>query len=498
MHGAAKPMNIIILLNDDQGWGDLGVQGHPIIKTPTLDNLARTGCLLPQFYVTAPECSPSRAGFLTGRIQNRYGMQNLINGGEKPSVPLFEYIPPNEPMLPRLLHQAGYTTAHLGKWHCSFPTRPGVPTMIDNGYDFAKILNAGRNVSYFSSKWDVITPAGNQRIQSKDKWSADVYVDDAINFIEKSGDKPFFINLWSFAPHQFVEASDEFRAVYKDRSLSEQYYLGAVTQMDAAYKRLMDYLDKKGLTDHTIIVFFSDNGPEPHLITWSDRARGSTGGLRGGKHALYEGGIRVPCIIRWPGVTTPGSVCKQVVWSPDITATLCAAAHVAPPKDYPFDGIDLRPALEGKPLNRRVPLYWQYPWSGVGLTDGSFATSPPLALRDGSWKILCDDHFENVELYDLDLDMNEKWNMRDDYPKIAARLLAELQARYKEINGPYSREADTLSPLMKFPAGKKKSDYPVYTAPGLSMINRPLETKFPPSHAGEPTKVVAPDATSGD
>ncbi|MFZ4732579.1 MAG: sulfatase-like hydrolase/transferase, partial [Pirellulales bacterium] len=131
--GAAEPQgrppNIIVLLNDDQGSGDLGVAGHPFIKTPHLDRLAQQGCRFTDFYATAPVCSPSRAGFITGRIQNRFGLHQLINGGEKANLPLFQYIPPTEPMLPRLLRQAGYATAHFGKWHCSFSERPGSPSM---------------------------------------------------------------------------------------------------------------------------------------------------------------------------------------------------------------------------------------------------------------------------------------------------------------------------------------------------------------------------------
>ena len=464
--GAAEPQgrppNIIVLLNDDQGSGDLGVAGHPFIKTPHLDRLAQEGCRFTDFYATAPVCSPSRAGFITGRIQSRFGLHHLINGGEKADLPLFQYIPPTEPMLPRLLHQAGYATAHFGKWHCSFSERPGSPSMRDYGFDTAKILNAGRMGSYFNSKWD----GDEGRTQSTDRWTADAYVDDAIAFIERSGDRPFFVNLWSFAPHQEVEASSEFRALYADLPENEQHYFGAISQMDAAYGRLLEFLKQKGLMDNTIIFFSSDNGPEPHLIPWSDRARGSTGGLRGAKHALYEGGIRVPAIVYWPGVAVPGSVCRQPVWMPDVTATFCAAAGVSAPDDRPFDGVDLRPALRGKTLSRPDPLFWQFPYRGVGLRDSSKATSPPLALRDGSWKMLCNDDFTGVELYNLEVDRSEQWNMQKEYPEVTARLLAAIRRMQDSVNTVPPEGIDNLSPAMKLPDGKKASDYPRYAPPG--------------------------------
>ncbi|MBC2593218.1 sulfatase-like hydrolase/transferase [Ruficoccus amylovorans] len=470
-------LNILYIVNDDQGWGDLGSQGHPFLKTPNLDRLAVMGCTLTDFYVTGPVCSPSRVGMVTGRIQNRFGLNQLINAGEKERLPLFQYIPPEEPTLPRLLQKAGYTTAHIGKWHCSFPERPGSPRMWDYGYDYAAVLNAGRHNSYKDSGWDESVNHKTTRIQTPGQWSADVYVDKAIDFISKAGDKPFFVNLWSFAPHQEVDASDEYRALYKDRTESEQYFCGAITQMDAAYGRLFDFLEQQGLMEKTIIIFTSDNGPEPHLITWSDRARGSAGGLRGAKHELYDGGIRAPGLIVWPGVTKPGSVIHTPVWTPDIAATLCDYVHEKPPAEYPFDGVNIEPLLEGKPFTRKDPMYWQAPWRGTSLRDGTEDTSPPLALRDGRWKMLCNDDFTGIELYNMEIDMNEKWNMKDEYPEVTEKLLAEMKVRYADVNGPYSREADIFSPDIKLPNGKKVSDYPIYAAPGLAVIESEAEAQ---------------------
>jgi arylsulfatase A len=190
---------------------------------------------------------------------------------------------------------------------------------------------------------------------------------------------------------------------------------------------------------------------------WSDRARGSTGGLRGGKHHLYEGGIRVPGIVRWPGVTRPGSVSHEICWTPDISASLYAAANIIPPADIPLDGIDIRPALRGTAMKRDRPLYWQFPF-GVNLRDGTYATSPGLALREGVWKLHCDLNFEEVELYNLDIDRNEKWNMQAEYPKVMARLLAKMREIYADVNGPYSQTAHFLDPKMSTPATQQNTD----------------------------------------
>lgn len=439
-----KPMNVVVLFADDMGWGDLGVQGHPYARTPAIDGLAATGARFTDFYVTAPICSASRMGFMTGRIQNRYGMRMLIRDSLDRAVG-YHHLPVEEPTLARVFRDAGYRTAHIGKWHISFPHRPGEPTMSDYGFDHYMLVNAGGGPrSYFNGRWNrngtVVTTEG--------RWNAEVYVDEAIDFIESAPDKPFFVNLWSFCPHQVVMCAPEYAAMYADRSEIEQNYYGAITQMDEQYGRLLRYLEEHGLADRTIVVFSSDNGPEPHVFPWSGLARGSTGGFRGGKHSLYEGGIRVPAIIRWPGLTRPGTVAEETCWTPDLLATVAAATGSMVDPEYPLDGLDLRPVFQGEALDRAQPFYWDFP-GPVIRNNGEAVGRPSLALRSGRWKLHTDSSFDDIELYDLDVDRNEQWNLRDDRPEVVDRLLRALKSIHSEVHGPYSRTAGYWNPRIR-------------------------------------------------
>ncbi|MCA9425726.1 MAG: sulfatase-like hydrolase/transferase [Candidatus Omnitrophica bacterium] len=436
-----KP-NILLLLADDQGWGDMGCAGHPVLKTPGLDKLASEGCRLTTFYTSAPVCSPSRAGILTGRDQNRFGMKHIINDGEDKSIPVFHHVPVNEPTIPRLLKSVGYKTAHIGKWHLSFSGRKDEPTPHDYGFDHYLLLAAGRHTSYKDSKWQ----RDGERIQTEGRWTAEVYVDEAIDFIESCTDAPFFVNLWSFAPHIAVECAGKYKEMYPGRTEQEQTYFGCITQMDEQYGRLLDYLEEKGLTDNTIVVFTSDNGCTSPILPWVENARGYAGPFRGSKHNIHEAGIRVPALVRWPGVTQPGSVSNEIASTLDLLPTLCSAAGVDLPDEWDFDGGLLNPAFENRPIDRPHPVYIQYELGRMLLDRGEIFTSPPLALRKNYWKLFCDTDFKNLELYNMDTDPGEKWNMADIHPDIAQDLLNDLEEIYPIINGPYSKTAETLNP----------------------------------------------------
>lgn len=455
----ARPPNIIFLFADDQGYGDLGCYGHPMLRTPAIDRLAAQGCRFTDFYVTAPVCGPSRAGYLTGRDQNRFGMKFLCQHGRWPNLPRFHHVPTSEPSLARQLQSAGYRTGHIGKWHLSlvdqFPTVEPWPDQY--GFDHYLVRDGGEGAHRDPSNWT----RNGKRVPGKlAGWAAELYIDEAIRFIEQQpADRPFYLQIWSFTPHEMVDCPDEYKAMYADLTPQEQVYYGCITHMDAQYGRLLHYLDQRGLTDNTIVIFSSDNGPEHPNLSWVPSSRGSTGPLGGCKHVLYEGGIRVPGIVRWPGVVRPGFVCREPVSTLDLFPTLCAAAGAALPDTHPLDGTNLRRALEGGAIERARPLYWQYDLARLHRDGGVLTTSPQLALRDGRWKLLCDVDFSGVELYNLDIDAGEKWNLAERHPDIVARLLPPLRAMYADINSPYAAAIvpETLNPAIPALAQQRKA-----------------------------------------
>jgi arylsulfatase A len=451
---SSRKPNIIVFLNDDLGWGDLGAFGHSVIKTPGLDRLAREGCELRDFYVCTPVCASSRAGIMTGRAPERFGLGFLMNATST-SWPIYHHVPLAEPSIARLLKSGGYRTCHLGKWHLSLMHYPGEPTPVDWGFDHYLTKDGPgqttgslyRNLTNWTRDGNLIQPG------ELPEWAADAYVDETIRFIEQSGNQPFFINLWTFAPHEDLECAQRYKDMYADRTPQEQLYFGTVTQMDEAYARILAYLDQKGLGDNTIIIFTSDNGPETYVTPNLRQCRGSSGPWRGGKQSVYEGGIRVPAIVRWPGLTRPGSVSDEPMTTLDLLPTLCAAAGVKLP-DAQLDGVDIQPVLGGQPFKRGRPLFWQYMIADHLKSHNPVLGSPPLALRDGHWKLLCyPDLKTQVELYNLDIDWGEKWNVATTYPEITARMLKQIQENYIERNKNVTPASAYLNPNIPLPPG---------------------------------------------
>jgi arylsulfatase A len=210
---------------------------------------------------------------------------------------------------------------------------------------------------------------------------------------------------------------------------------------------LLDYLDSRQLTDKTIIIFSSDNGAEPpvNIYGHEQARRGSVGPFRGSKHVLYEGGIRVPGIVCWPGLTRPGSVSRVPVSVLDLLPTLCAMAGGPIPEDWQFDGADFRPALDGRPVARPHPLYWQCEYARRTFV-GPHYHSPPLAMRENNWKLMCNMQFEDVRLFNLDFDPGEQFRLDKEYPDRVQSMLSQLKKIHREINGPYQKKAQYLNP----------------------------------------------------
>jgi arylsulfatase A len=409
---AADPPNVVLFLADDLGWGDLGCYGHPIIKTPHLDAFAKQGAKLTQCYSASAVCSPSRSALLTGRTPHRNGVYTWL--AEDSPV----YLRKEETTAPEVLKAAGYATCHAGKWHLNGKfNNPDQPQPNDHGYDhwFATQNNAAP-----SHKNPTNFVRNGKKVGAMDGYSALLVADEAVNWLKnRDAKKPFFLAVWTHEPHLPIESDPELQKLYaEEKDADVRQHHANVTQMDAAFGRVMKALDDLKLADTTFVFFTSDNGPEGDGT--KGRTRGSTGGLRGRKRAVYEGGIRVPGLVRWPGQIKAGSVIDAPVIGSDFFPTALAAAGVKPPKDVTLDGANLLPLLTGKAdtVERTQPLYWRLDMA---------PNNRHVAMRDGDWKLVADKELKTFELYNLKADPKEATDVKETEAKRFETMQAALE-----------------------------------------------------------------------
>ncbi len=399
-HAADGPPNIVIFLADDLGYGDLGCYGHPIIQTPNLDAFAKQGTRFTQCYAACAVCSPSRSAILTGRTPYRNGVFTWIPEGRE------IHLRTSEIALPKLLKERGYATCHVGKWHLNGHfNKPTQPQPNDHGYDWW--LGTQNNAAPSHENPSNFVRNG-QPVGKLEGYSAPLIVEEATAWLKQHRDpsKPFLLSVWAHEPHYPIKSSPEFKAKYLDLTDDVQREHHAnVTQLDHAFGKLMQTLDELKLADNTVVFFTSDNGPEGDGI--KSPGRGSTGGLRGRKRAVYEGGIRVPGIVRWPGKTKPGTTSDVPVIGTDIFVTAVGIAKAKLPTDRILDGGNMLAAIEGRAVERSRPLYWR-----CVIAPGPLKT----AMRIGDWKILADEQLTRFELYNLQSDPQEKTNLRATQP----------------------------------------------------------------------------------
>jgi len=417
---SSKRPNFVIGLCDDLGYGDLSCYGHPVIQTPRIDELAEEGIRFTDCYAAAPVCSPARAGMLTGRTPHRCGIYNWI----PEDSPM--HVLADEMTVATLVKQVGYQTCHVGKWHCNGKFNSAEqPQPGDHGFDywFSTQNNAApshHNPTNFVRNGEPVGPM--------EGYSSTLIVDEAISWLQsRASDEPFCLFVWFHSPHEPVATGQQFEDMYPNATERGQaIYYGNVTQMDHEFGRLVDTLDTMGLRDDTFVMFTSDNGPETlnrYKTAW--RSHGSPGPLRGMKLHVYEGGIRVPGIIRWPGKTTAGRVCSEPICATDLLPTICAATGAQIPRDRPIDGASILPVFADQPISRQVPLYWRY--------DRAIS-SPKVAMRHGDWKILADGDLETFELYNLKEDLTESNDLSEQQPQRLRSMAETLQALHREID----------------------------------------------------------------
>ena len=415
--------NIVFIFADDWGWGDLSCHGHPYVKTPNIDRLAKEGTDFTRFTVASGVCSPSRAAVMTGHFPARYNIDGhfaWVPSNAKRNMP--DWLDPKTPTLPRFLQSAGYATAHFGKWHLSNNMIPDSPLPGAYGYDEYGAFNC----------------AGEQMPVHED-------AKHAIAFIERCvrEDKPFFINLWIHEPHTPFHTVPKYRWRFRELEERDNIYASVLSHADDRIGELLDALDRLDLTERTLVIFSSDNGPArasrpTELDLMHDTAtgagynvaasRGITAGRKGHKAALFQGGINVPFIARWPGKIEAGRIDNDsMISAVDLLPTFCQIAGATLPDQYTADGVSQVHALMGRgTVGRQEPLFWKM--------AGHWPIKPTqpfhwvsFAVVDGNWKLLASKDLGYVELYDIVADPLEQNDVRSDFPQTADTLRAKIR-----------------------------------------------------------------------
>ncbi len=420
----SKQPNIILVLTDDQGFGDLGVHGNDKIKTPNIDNFAKQSVEFTQFY-TSPVCTPTRASLMTGRYNFRTRAIDTYMGRAM--------MDPDEVTIAEILKSAGYKTGIFGKWHLgdNYPMRA-----IDQGFDEALVILGGGLCQHSdlpggNGYFDPVLMDNGKPKQYKG-YCMDIYTDHAIDFIKQNRNKPFFLYLPTNTPHTPLMVSKQYSEPYEkmglDANTAKLY--GMITNIDDNFGRVLNVVKNLGLEENTIMIFMTDNGPCP-----SAKAKGRfMAGLRGSKATVYENGIRVPFFIRWPKAFTPDKKINTIAAHIDVLPTLLDACHVNKPAELKLDGMSLLPLIENSPANwpdRELFFQWHR------------GDKPELyrcfAVRNQQYKLLQAAGIERpsnkmkFELYDISKDPDEKNDIADKHPDIVEKMKRDYEAWFKDV-----------------------------------------------------------------
>ena len=411
-----RPPNVVLVMTDDAGYGDIGSYGALDVKTPHIDRLAREGVRLTDFYANGATCTPTRAGLISGRYQQRFELEAPLGAlGEKDWS---RGLTPTGRSLPRLLRNSGYATALIGKWHLGWKEEfsPGA-----HGFEYFFGFKSGF-IDYYQHTAGTDGPLKadlfeNDRPIEVPGYMTDLITERSIRFIEQSANRSFFIDVSYNAPHwpyqppdQPSTARDNGRHIgpFDEPTNTRDEYVAMLERVDQGVGRILETLDKLGLRENTIVIFTNDNGGE-----WLSRGAP----LSHHKGTVWEGGIRVPAILRWPGRIPAGSVSSQVGITMDLTATVLAATGASVPQESALEGINLMPILEGRAPQVDRTLFWRVAGAGA---------RPQRAVRSGDKKLLLDGG--RAMLFDLRADIAERDNLIGQQSDVARRLLALLTA----------------------------------------------------------------------
>jgi arylsulfatase A-like enzyme len=480
---AEKP-NVVFIMADDFGWRDLACFGSTFYQTPNLDRLAARGVKFTQAYAANPLCSPTRSSVLTGLWPARTGItapvchlpqaileKGLTKGNPRTKVLVAQSLTrlkTDYVTLPRVLHDAGYRTGHFGKWHLG----PEPYSALQHGFDvdWPHWPGPGPAGSYVAP-WKF--PATLKVESQPEEHIEDAVSAQVVKFIRENKDRPFYVNYWQFSVHAPYDAKDKLVEKYRQRSDPKNpqrnpVYAAMVESLDDGVGRVLNAIDECGLAHRTIIVFFSDNGgvswpgTDPEFGHRSARFQGdmkspptSNHPLRNGKASLYEGGVREPCLVVWPGVTKPGSVNETIIQSIDWMPTLLEMTGVGLPRAAKPDGMSLVPALKGGRLPREA-IYTHFPHD----TPAS-GQHPGTSVRRGDWKLIRlfaqnDDGSDQLELYNLREDLSETRNLAAAQPELGRELNQLITNFLRETDAVIPVRNPGYEPGAAAPAGKAK------------------------------------------
>jgi len=454
---ATKKPNIIFILADDLGYTDLSCYGSKYYETPNLDRMAKQGIRFTDAHVSAPNCQPSRAAFMSGQYMARTGVYTVgsierFDWRSQPMRPADNVteLPLDKITIAQALKNAGYATGMFGKWHLG-EDKEHHPSA--RGFDEA-ITSMG---VHFDFKTDPPTE------YPKGEYLADFLTDKAVDFIHRHKDEPFFLYLPHYAVHMPLQAKENLIEKFKPKTPvgghNNPVYAAMIASVDESAGRVLAALDELHLADNTLVIFSSDNGgvggyAREKNIEYSNVTDNAP--LRGGKGTLYEGGHREPYIFRWPGKIPANTVCDETIVGVDLYPTLLEIAGAKPAKGYPLDGVSYLKQLTsgGKAKLNRDAVYWHFP-GYLGAQNNTWRTHPVSAIRSGDWKLMEFLEDGHLELYNLKDDLSEKNNLAAKNPAKAKELLTKLVAWRKVINAQMPTPNKDIQPPSSAKKGKK-------------------------------------------
>ncbi|WP_166819903.1 sulfatase-like hydrolase/transferase [Thalassoroseus pseudoceratinae] len=414
---AEKPQspNVIVILADDLGYGDLSCYGAPDLQSPNLDKLASDGLRFTNFYANCPVCSPTRAALLSGKYQDRVGVPGVIRTHANNS---WGWLSPESTLLPKVLKTQGYHSAIIGKWHLGLES-PNTPN--ERGFDwFHGFLGDMMDDYYKHRRHDVNYMRRNQEVIDPKGHATDLFTDWACDYLKSRGDEsePFFLYLAYNAPHTPIQPPAEWveKVRQRETGISERRakLIALIEHMDAGIGKVLTCLESTGQADNTLVIFSSDNGGQINVGA-------NNGPTRAGKGTVYEGGLKVPTIAKWPGVIEPGTETQFTAMSMDIFTTIVDATTATKPTD--LDGRSFLPTLKGKAQEPLRPIAFFRRREGGLQYQGKTID----AVRRGPWKLLQNSPFGKQELYNLDDDPLEERNLLSENPRVYRELANKLQ-----------------------------------------------------------------------